>query len=85
MQGDVERIGALYRLRGYFETRIVPKTIKLKDDRVNLVFEIKENEKLAVRQVVFAGNAAFRATSSAAWSRPASPISLSFALDNDIV
>ena len=46
VQGDVERIGALYRLRGYFETRVVPKTIKLKDDRVNLVFEIKENEKL---------------------------------------
>ena len=61
VQSDVERIGALYRLRGYFETRVVPKTIKLKDDRVNLVFEIKENEKLAVRQIVFVGNSRFSA------------------------
>src|ERR1700692_2505698 len=53
VQGDVERIAALYRLRGFFETRVVPKTIKLKDDRVNLVFEIQENEKLAVRQIGF--------------------------------
>ena len=30
--------------------------------RVNLVFEIKEGDKLAVRQIVFAGNNAFSAT-----------------------
>jgi outer membrane protein insertion porin family len=59
VQSDTLRIEGLYRLHGYFDTRIVPKTIKLKDGRVNLVFEIKENNKLAVRQVIFVGNDAF--------------------------
>ena len=83
VQSDVERIGALYRLRGYFETRIVPKTIKVKDDRVNLVFEIKENEKLAVRQVVFAGNAALPRNKLSGVVKTGVTNPLSFALDND--
>jgi outer membrane protein insertion porin family len=83
VQGDVERIGALYRLRGYFETRVVPKTIKVKDDRVNLVFEIKENEKLGVRQIVFAGNAAFPRNKLTGVVKTGVTNPLSFALDND--
>jgi outer membrane protein insertion porin family len=83
VQSDVERIAALYRLRGYFETRIVPKTIKVKDDRVNLVFEIKENEKLAVRQVLFAGNADFPRNKLSGVVKTGVTNPLSFALDND--
>src|SRR5579864_9068391 len=83
VQSDVERIAARYRLRGYFETRIVPKTIKLKDDRVNLVFEIKENEKLAVRQVVFAGNSAYPRNKLSGVIKTGVTNPLSFALDND--
>ena len=33
-----------------------------KPDRTDLVFEIKEGDKLAVREVAFAGNNAFAAT-----------------------
>src|SRR5579864_4257258 len=83
VQSDVERIAALYRLRGYFETRVVPKTIKHKDDRVNLVFEIKENEKLAVRQVVFAGNSAYPRNKLSGVIKTGVTNPLSFALDND--
>src|ERR1700735_5420252 len=83
VQSDVERIGALYRLRGYFETRVVPKTIKVKDDRVNLVFEIKENEKLGVRQIVFAGNDAFPRNKLSGVVKTGATNPLSFALDND--
>src|SRR5580698_6797400 len=83
VQSDVERIAALYRLRGYFETRIVPKTIRAKDDRVNLVFEIKENEKLAVRQVVFAGNNAFARNKLSGVVKTGVTNPLSFVLDND--
>src|SRR5580658_10793339 len=83
VQSDVERIAALYRLRGYFETRIVPKTIKLKDDRVNLVFEIKENEKLAVRQIVFVGNSAYPRNKLTGVVKTGVTNPLSFALDND--
>ena len=84
VQGDVERIGALYRLHGYFETRIEPKTIKLKDDRVNLVFEIKESEKLAVRQILFAGNNAFPRNKLTGVIKTGETNLLSFLLDNDI-
>src|ERR1700681_380347 len=83
VQSDVERIAALYRQRGYFETRVVPKTIKAKDDRVNLVFEIKENEKLAVRQIVFVGNAAFPRNNLTGVIKTGVTNPLSFALAND--
>src|SRR3984885_6019893 len=83
VQSDVERIAALYRLRGYFETRIVPKTIKAKDDRVNLVFEIKENEKLAVRQIAFVGNSAYPRNKLSGVVKTGVTNPLSFALDND--
>ena len=83
VQSDVERIGALYRLRGFFETRVVPKTIELKDEGVNLVFEIKQNEKLAVRQIVFAGNAAFPRNKLTGGVKTGVTNPLSFALDND--
>ena len=56
---DVEHIIALYRQRGYFDVRVEPKTIDAKHDRVNLVFEIKEGDKLAVKEIRFVGNKAF--------------------------
>jgi outer membrane protein insertion porin family len=83
VQGDVQRIAAAYRLHGYFETKIVPKTITVKDGRVNLVFEIKENTKLAVRQVVFAGNAAFPKNKLSGVVKTGVSNPLSFLLDND--
>ena len=60
MQSDVERIVELYRAHGYFDARVEPRTIIAKNDRVNLVFEIEEGDKLAVREIRFAGNNAFR-------------------------
>jgi len=59
VHGDVEHIIALYRQRGYFDARVEPKTIDARHDRVNLVFEIKEGDKLAVKEFRFAGNNAF--------------------------
>ena len=61
VQGDVTQIIAQYRQHGYFDVRVDPKTIKINDARVNLVFEIKEGDKLAVRKILFAGNSAFAA------------------------
>ena len=56
---DVEHIIGLYRQFGYFDARVDPKIIDAKRERVNLVFEIKEGGRLAVRQVQFTGNSAF--------------------------
>jgi outer membrane protein insertion porin family len=58
---DVIHIVELYRLHGYFGVKVDPKTIAGTDGRANLVFEIKEGDKLAVRQVQFAGNNAYPA------------------------
>jgi outer membrane protein insertion porin family len=84
VQSDVQRIEALYRLHGYFETRVVPKTIKVKDARINLVFEIKENDKLAVRQIVFVGNAAYPRNKLTGVIKTGVSNVFSLLLDNDV-
>jgi len=84
VQSDAEQIAAQYRQRGYFETKVAPKTIKLKDGRVNLVFEIKENDKLGVRQILFAGNAAYPANKLTGVIKTGQSNVLSFMLNNDI-
>jgi outer membrane protein insertion porin family len=87
VQSDVTRIVDLYRQSGYFDVHVVPKTIQSKNSgaggQVNLVFEIKENDKLAVRQVAFAGNAAFSTTKLKAVVKTGATNVLSFILDND--
>jgi outer membrane protein insertion porin family len=80
---DIERMQEIYRRHGYFNARVVPKTIAGKKDRVALVFEITEGDKLAVRQVAFAGNAAFTATKLKGVIKSGETNFLSFLLDND--
>ena len=96
MQSDVVNIIELYRQRGYYDVHVVPETIAAKkpgDDagrnsaalaRVNLVFEIKEGDKLAVRQIRFVGNTAFSTTKLKAVVKTGTTNVLSFLLDNDI-
>ena len=80
---DVEHIIALYRQRGYFEVRVEPKTIDAARDRVNLVFEIKEGDKLAVKEIRFVGNKAVPQNKLAGVIKTGATNALSFLLDND--
>jgi len=80
---DVARIIELYRQRGYFEVRIEPKTIATNAERVDLVFEIREGRKLAVRQIVFTGNRAHPAGKLKGVVKTGETNYLSFLLDND--
>jgi outer membrane protein insertion porin family len=80
---DVEQIIELYRQRGYFEVRIEPKTIQARPGRVNLVFEITEGAKLAVRQILFAGSDAFTANKLKGVIKTGETNFLSFLTDND--
>ena len=80
---DVEHIIALYRQRGYFEVRVEPKTIDAARDRVNLVFEIKEGDKLAVKEIRFVGNKAVPQNKLAGVIKTGATNVLSFLLDND--
>ncbi len=84
VQGDVKEIIALYREHGYFDAKVEPKTITGKNERVDLVFEIKEGEKLAVRQVLFAGNDAFAPDKLRSVIKTGATNVLSFLLDNDV-
>jgi outer membrane protein insertion porin family len=59
VQSDVARILDLYRRSGRYEASVTPQTIKLSDNRVNLVFEIVEGPKTSVSGIAFVGNHAF--------------------------
>ena len=83
VHGDVERIIELYRQRGYFNVRVDPKTINAKNERVDLVFEIKEGDKLAVRQILFVGNSAYPQNKLKGVIKTGETNFLSFLLDND--
>ena len=79
---DVAHIIELYRQHGYFEVRVDPKTIARKE-RFDLVFEIREGGKLAVRQTEFAGNTAYPANKLKGVIKTGETNLLSSLLDND--
>jgi len=56
VQSDVQRIVEVYRRQGYFNTRVDPKIIPQPNNRVDLVFEITEEDKTTVRKINFVGN-----------------------------
>jgi outer membrane protein insertion porin family len=87
MQSDVVHVLDLYRAHGYFDAQVVPKTIEGKrgdNGRVNLVFEIKEGEKLAVKDIAFAGNVAFSQVKLRGVVKTGTANPLGFLLNNDI-
>jgi outer membrane protein insertion porin family len=88
VQGDVVHILDLYRQHSYFGAQVAPKTIEAKPNdrsgRVNLVFEIKEGEKLGVKDIAFTGNNAFSQTKLRGIVKTGITNVLSFALNNDI-
>ncbi|MDB5677160.1 outer membrane protein assembly factor BamA [Sphingomonas bacterium] len=56
---DVARIIELYRRQGRFAARIEPKMVSLDQNRVDVVFEIDEGPKSAVRAINIIGNNVF--------------------------
>ncbi|MCK9919441.1 outer membrane protein assembly factor BamA [Microbacteriaceae bacterium K1510] len=59
VQADVQRIIEIYHRSGRFDVQVTPKIIELPNNRVDLVFEIKEGEKTGVKDIRFIGNKAF--------------------------
>ena len=58
--GDVQRMLTLYQRKGYFGTKINPKKIDLDNNRVNVVYEIKEGHPTYIRDIDFENNKKFR-------------------------
>jgi outer membrane protein insertion porin family len=56
VQADVKRLLEVYRVNGRFSAVIIPKIIKLPQNRADLVFEINEGPLTTVERVSFVGN-----------------------------
>lgn len=59
VQGDVTRIVELYRRAGRFAAKVTPKVVELPQNRVDLVFEIREGSVTGVGKINFIGNRNF--------------------------
>lgn len=59
VQADVQRILAVYQAQGLYGATVEPKIIELEQNRVDLVFEIKEGPSTKVQSISFIGNKAF--------------------------
>ena len=56
VQADVQRIIEVYHRNGRFDVQVVPKIIARPNNRVDLIFEVKEGEKTGVKALNFVGN-----------------------------
>ena len=59
IQGDVQRLIDVYRRSGRFSATVEPKVIQLPQNRVDLVFEVKEGPITEIRRINFVGNRRF--------------------------
>ena len=56
---DVATIQRLYQRSGRYDVKVVPKTVELPNNRVNLIYEVTEGPKTLVGSFVFIGNSEF--------------------------
>lgn len=56
VQSDLQRIIEVYRRSGRFAATVEPKVIQLPQNRIDLVFEIKEGPVTGIRKIYFIGN-----------------------------
>ena len=59
VQSDLQRILDVYQRQGLYAANVQPKIIKLKHNRVDLVYEITEGPSTKVKNINFIGNIAF--------------------------
>ena len=59
---DVQRMLTLYQRKGFFGTKINPKKINLENNRVNIVYEIKEGHPTYIKSIDFENNKKFRSS-----------------------
>ena len=59
VQSDVQRILDVYQRQGLYAASVQPRIIRLKHNRVDLVYEIQEGPSTKVKNINFIGNSAF--------------------------
>lgn len=77
LQNDADRLVEVYKRSGYFAVQVVPQIVPKDQNRVDIVFEIKEGSKTVVKKINILGAKAFSsitlrdkmATKERAWYR----------------
>lgn len=59
VKNDTKRVQDIYRLKGHFAAIVTPKVIKREQNRVDVVFEIKEGTPTKISKIFFIGNKKF--------------------------
>ncbi|MDA0782001.1 MAG: outer membrane protein assembly factor BamA [Rickettsiales bacterium] len=59
VQNDTQKIQSMYRKSGRFSVTVDPKVVTLDQNRVDIIFEIKEGKKTTVGKINFIGNKVF--------------------------
>ena len=59
LKQDTTHLIELYHKSGRYNAKVIPKTIDLPENRVDLVFEIDEGQKTPVKKILFIGNKKF--------------------------
>jgi len=77
VQEDVNKIIELYNKNGRYGVSITPKIVNLSENRVDVIFEIKEGKESKIEKIIFIGNNHFKdsdlsivvSSKQAAWYR----------------
>ena len=56
IQDDTRIINNIYKSRGFKDISIISKVEKFSEDRVNLIYEIEENQQQKINSIKFVGN-----------------------------
>ena len=59
LREDISRIIAMYRAKGYYLTRVIPRIEKKTKGLINIVYEIYEGKEAKIKHIRFMGNTSF--------------------------
>jgi len=59
VQSDAQRIAEIYRHSGRYDVSVTPEIIERPNNRVDLIFTIREGEKTGIKSIEFIGNNAY--------------------------
>jgi outer membrane protein insertion porin family len=59
VQADATRIADIYRHAGRYDVQVIPEIIEQPNNRVDLIFTIKEGNKTGINSIEFVGNQAY--------------------------
>jgi outer membrane protein insertion porin family len=61
VQADAQRIADIYRHAGRYDIQVIPEIIEQPNNRVDLIFTVKEGNKTGINSIEFVGNSFYSA------------------------